>query len=44
MYNHGLDFVIADIFAAQNKRKGYEGRAVPHLEEKYGKNDYKLMH
>ena len=37
--NHGLDFVIADIFAAQNKRKGYEGVAVaPHLEEKYGKN------
>lgn len=36
---HKLDYNIEEIFAAQNKRKGYDGVAVaPHMENEYGKN------
>lgn len=36
-HKHGLDYHVEEIFAAQNKRKGYDGVAVaPHLELEYG--------
>lgn len=36
---HNLDYHVEEIFAAQNKRKGYDGVAVaPHIEKEYGEN------
>ena len=36
---HNLDYNIEEIFAAQSKRKGYDGVAIaPHIEVQYGEN------